>query len=57
VLLLAEIAWDYAWGLAGTAPFPTLPADIEGREQREVAVAYLVRGVFTVSQAIAEGRN
>jgi hypothetical protein len=48
VLLLAEIAWNYHWGL-GT--FPEVPADIEERGQREVAVAYLVRGVFTASQA------
>lgn len=50
VLLLAEIVWDLYWGL-GT--FPQLPADIEDRDQREVAVAYLVRGVFTASQAQA----
>jgi hypothetical protein len=55
VLLLAEIAWDYSWGLAGVATFPTLPADIDDRLQREVAIAYLVRGVFTASQAIADG--
>jgi hypothetical protein len=56
VLLLAEIVWGYFWGL-GT--FPELPADIEDRAQREVAVAYLVKGVFdTYSQvqaAAAEG--
>jgi hypothetical protein len=50
VLLLAEIAWDLHWGV-GT--FPQLPADIDDRCQREVAVAYLVRGVFTASQAQA----
>jgi hypothetical protein len=50
VLLLAEIVWDLFWGL-GT--FPQLPADLEDRDQREVAVAYLVRGVFTASQAQA----
>jgi hypothetical protein len=54
VLLLAEIAWDLHWGV-GT--FPQLPADIDDRDQREVAVAYLVRGVFTASQAIADGGN
>jgi hypothetical protein len=48
VLLLAEITWDLFWGI-GT--FPELPADIDDRDQREVAVAYLVRGVFTASQA------
>jgi hypothetical protein len=53
-LLLAEIAWSYHWGL-GT--FPELPADIEDRGQREVAVAYLVRGVFTASKAVADGGN
>jgi hypothetical protein len=51
VLLLAEIAWSYQWGL-GT--FPELPADIEDRAQTEVAVAYLVKGVFDAySQAQA----
>jgi hypothetical protein len=55
VLLLAEIAWDYAWGLAGVATFPALPPDIDDRLQREVAIAYLVRGVFTASQATADG--
>jgi hypothetical protein len=48
VLLLAEITWALFWGL-GT--FPQLPADIEDRDQREVAVAYLVRGVFDATQA------
>jgi hypothetical protein len=47
VLLLAELVWDVFWGL-GT--FPQLPPDIEDRDQREVAVAYLVRGVFDASQ-------
>jgi hypothetical protein len=50
VLLLAEIVWDLFWGL-GT--FPDLPADIDDRDQRQVSVAYLVRGVFTASQAQA----
>jgi hypothetical protein len=50
VLLLAEIVWDLHWGVGF---FPALPADIEDRGQREVAVAYLVRGVFDVSQAQA----
>ena len=54
VLLLAELAWDLWWGVGS---FPQLPAGIDDRELREVAVAYLVRGVFTASQAIAEGRN
>jgi hypothetical protein len=40
VLLLSEICWAYFWGL-GT--FPQLPADIENRHQREIAVAYLLR--------------
>jgi len=59
VLLLAEIAWDYTWGLAGVATFPTLPADIDDRAQEEVALAYLVKGVFDArqAQAIADGRN
>jgi hypothetical protein len=48
VLLLAEVVWDLWWGLGA---FPQLPADIEDRDQREVAVAYLVRGVFDASQA------
>jgi hypothetical protein len=55
VLLLAEIAWDLFW--PGVGAFPTLPADIEDRDQREVAVAYLVCGVFTASNAIADGGN
>jgi len=46
VLLLAEIAWDLNWGV-GT--FPQLPADIDDRSPDEIAVAYLVRGVFTAS--------
>ena len=57
LLLLAEIAWDYAWGLAGTSPFPTLPADIEDREPDEVGLAYLVKGVFDAAKAIADGGN
>jgi hypothetical protein len=52
VLLLAEIAWDYFWGL-GT--FPQLPADIDDRDQKEVAVAYLVSAVWNVS--IAQGHT
>lgn len=52
--LLAEIVFDQFWDIA---TFPQLPADIEGREDKEVAVAYLVRGVFAVHQAIADGRN
>ncbi|HEY1243486.1 MAG TPA: hypothetical protein VGF29_01515 [Hyphomicrobiaceae bacterium] len=48
VLLLAEIAWDLFWGL-GT--FPELPKDIDDRDQKEVAVAYLVRGVFDAAIA------
>jgi hypothetical protein len=51
-VLLAEIAWDLWWGL-GT--FPQLPADIDDRDQKEVAVAYLVRGVFDAGKAIAQG--
>ena len=51
LLLLAEISWEYAWGLAGTAPFPTLPDGIDDREQEEVAVAYLIRGVVAVAAA------
>src|SRR5262245_5253545 len=50
VLLLAEIVWDLHWGL-GT--FPQLPADIEDRDLRQVAIAYLVRGVWDVSEAQA----
>lgn len=53
LLLLAEVVWTYFWGL-GT--FPQLPADIEDKDQREVAVAYLVRGVWDAqSQAQAAG--
>jgi hypothetical protein len=48
VLLLAEVAWELWWGL-GT--FPELPADIEDKEQRVVAVAYLVKGVWDAVQA------
>jgi hypothetical protein len=43
VLILAEIAWVYWWGIGA---FPQMPTDIDGREQREVAIAYLVRGVW-----------
>ncbi len=50
VLLLAELVWTFFWG---GGSFPELPADIDDRGQREVAVAYLVRGVFTASQAQA----
>jgi hypothetical protein len=49
VLLLAEITWDYFWGLGGVAAFPTLPTDIQN--QNEVAVAYLVRGIAEVALA------
>ena len=52
--LLAEVAFDYFWDIA---TFPQYPADIDDREDKEVAVAYLVRGVFAVRQAIADGRN
>jgi hypothetical protein len=44
--LLAEVVFDYYWDIA---TLPHLPADIDDREQREVAIAYLVRGVFDVS--------
>jgi hypothetical protein len=56
VLLLAEIVWDLHWGL-GT--FPQLPADIGDRDQREVAVAHLVRGVCDAhrAQASTEGNT
>ena len=50
VLLLAEVCWDLWWGL-GT--FPQLPADIDDRDQREVAVAYLVRGIVDAAAAQA----
>jgi hypothetical protein len=51
VLLLAEIVWDLFWGVG---KFPDLPADIEDKDQRQVAVAYLVRGVWDAcSQAQA----
>ena len=52
--LLAELVFDCFWDIA---TFPQLPADIEDRDQQEVAVAYLVRGVLAVSQAIADGRH
>jgi hypothetical protein len=54
-LLLAELAHDLFW--PGVGAFPALPADLGDRDQREVAVAQLVLGVFTASQAIAEGGN
>jgi hypothetical protein len=47
VLLLADVCWDFWFGL-GT--FPQLPADIDDRDQRQVALAYLLRGVFGASQ-------
>ena len=51
--LLAEVCFDYFWDVA---TFDQLPADIDDREQREVAVAYLVRGVIDVhSKAHATG--
>jgi hypothetical protein len=50
--LLAEIVFDYFWDIA---TFPQLPADIDDRDQREVAVAYLVRGVFDAGKTIAQG--
>jgi hypothetical protein len=57
VLLLAEIVWDLRWGLAGVAAFPTPPPDIEDRSVEEIAVAYLVRGVFDASKVIAGGNS
>jgi hypothetical protein len=51
VLLLAEIAWDFHWGLAGVATFPALPGDIDDRPQAEVAVAYLLRAIADVARA------
>jgi hypothetical protein len=48
-----EIVWDYQWSLSGIATFPTLPDDIEDRAEEEVALAYLVRGVFNAT--IAQG--
>jgi hypothetical protein len=59
VLLLAELVWDYRWDLAGVTRFPALPPDIDDRSQDEVALAYLVKGVFDASQAqaIADGRS
>jgi hypothetical protein len=53
VLLLAEIAHDLFW--PGFGAFPETPADIAN--ECNAAVAYLVRGVFTASQAIAERRD
>jgi hypothetical protein len=53
VLLLAEIVWDFHWGLAGVATFPALPPDIDDRPQAEVAVAYLLRGLVDAGQAHA----
>jgi hypothetical protein len=50
VLLLAEVCWDL-WSGLGT--FPQFPLDIEDRDQREVAIFYLVRGIFDASQAQA----
>jgi hypothetical protein len=48
--LLAEIVWDQHWDIA---TFPDLPADIDDRDPREIADAYLVRGVFDAG--IAQG--
>jgi len=48
--LLAEVVFDYFWDIA---TFPDLPADIEDRKQREVAIAYLVRGIAHVVGAAA----
>jgi hypothetical protein len=44
--LLAEVVFDYFWDIA---TYPDLPADIEDREQREVATAYLIRGIAHVA--------
>lgn len=52
--LLAEVAFDYFFDIAA---FPQYPADIDSRDDQQVAVAYLVRGVFAVRQAIAHRRN
>jgi hypothetical protein len=46
--LLAEVVFDYFWDIA------TFP-QFDDRDQREVAVAYLVRGVFDAGKAIAQG--
>ena len=50
--LLAEVAFDYFFDIA---TFPQYPADIDDRDDQQVAVAYLVRGVFAVRQSIADG--
>ena len=50
VALLAEVVFDYFFDIA---TFTHLPADIEDRDQLQVAVAYLIRGIFTASQAQA----
>lgn len=47
VLLLAGIAWTYWYGVG---VFPALPVDIDCRDQKEVAIAYLIRGVFDATQ-------
>ena len=54
LVLLAEIVFDQFWDIAR---FPQFPTDIEGRDEQEVAVVYLVRGVFAVSQAIAHNQS
>jgi hypothetical protein len=48
--LLAEVVFDQFWDIA---TFPKLPANIDDRDPREIAVAYLVRGVFDAG--IAQG--
>jgi hypothetical protein len=34
----------------GVGTFPDLPADIEDQDQRQVAVAYLIRGVSAAAK-------
>jgi hypothetical protein len=52
--LLAEIVFDQWWDIA---TFPQYPAGIDDRADQEVALAYLVRGVFAVAHTIAEGKH
>ena len=46
--LLAEVVFDQFWDIA---TFPLFPADIDDRDDQQVSVAYLVRGIADVARA------
>jgi hypothetical protein len=56
VRLLAEIAWDQLWGVAGIAEFPALPVDVDTAACNPQAVAALIFGVCDITRVQAGTR-